>query len=334
MGMPVDLLAAAVAPRSGWAHDLRARLQSVSGSENFRGCGRPWAREVRVVMAPTGETRRLGMHLCASCWVCPVCWSRRRQTERAEIGHAAGLWCAAGAGLAATVVTVPHRAGEPLEAVWGRLDGDAAQLRSGAARKAFARYGVAAVTRVNEVSWGPNGWHPHQHLLWWLEAPWDGPTEAGVIEWWRTWRRRHWEKKRHSPLYKPEHDPFLPDVHQIEPADIDATAGHLTKGPSRNTIDRYWKAKAEGNEDLAAYLAPFAIGEQAADGDAEAMALWREYETATAGRHWIRWPDGWRERFGVGPGGRFPALDGDIVARFPASVGPVQGRDCAPRGVG
>lgn len=338
MATGVDLRAAVAAPERRWAHDLRAKLQTVTGLENFRQCGEPWAREVRVVMAPTGETRRHGIHSCTCVWVCPVCWSRRRIQERAEIAYAGGLWFAAGAGLATGVLTVPHHAGEPLEAVLGRLEDHVAGLRSGAARERLAGFGVDGILRATEITHGLNGWHPHIHLLFWLREPWDEPARAGMIEWWRTWRRRHWEKKRHSPLYKPEHDPYLPDVQTVQPADLDREAGHITKGASRSTEARYYRARVEGDDELAAYLAPFMFGEQAADGDPQAMDLWAEYETATARRHWLTWPRaGFRERFGLGPAGREPALEGEVVAVLPGANRRgdlVVGRGFAPGGGG
>lgn len=320
--MGVDLLAAAVEPRSGWAHDLRVKLQSVSSVENFRQCGQPWAREVKVVMAPTGETRRIGMHLCNSCWLCPICWSRRRIQERGEFVYAAGLWLAGGGGLATATVTVPHEAGEALEAVWDRLEDHAGGLlRAGGARTVLARHGVEGVLRATEITRGRNGWHPHQHLVLWTAEPVGDVFEAGLREWWRK-RREHWERKhRTKPELPPEREP-LEDVKRVEPENVEHVGGHVTKGPSSSTYERWAKAKAEGKDDLAEYLqqflAPFELGEQAADGDPEAMDAWAEYEETVPGRHWLRWPRGFRDQFGFGPARSEPAFEGELVATVPA----------------
>jgi hypothetical protein len=182
------------------------------------------------------------------------------------------------------------------------------------------------------MTYGGHGWHPHQHQLLWLARPLTPETEAGLREWWEGWRRRHWERKRNLPYYRPETDPFgpygvpggkkpkrdlLPDVRHVEPANIEPVATHITKGPSTTTEDRYYQALRDGNLALAQYLAPFAIGLQAAeeqDVDGEAQALWTEYEEATLGMHWARWPrGGFRDRFGFGPAGKTAALEGERV---------------------
>lgn len=352
MGVGTEIFTEPVAARNTWAHDMRAKLQTISRHESFCQCGKPWASMVRVIMAPTGETRRLGIHSCCCVWVCPVCWARRRYQERAEISFAAGMWLAGGGGLATVTLTVPHAKGEPLAEVLERLDDFASTLRSGAGRVALKGFGVEEVLRATEITSGVNGWHPHQHWLMWLREPWDEPTVAGVREWWEKWRRRHWERKRKEPYYDPNKDPYgpwgnppsdkprrdwLPDVQTVEPHNVEPVSNHITKGPSHDTYERWAKAKAEGREDEANYLqqflSPFELGEAGADGDEEAVDLWREYETATAGMHWLRWPrGGFRDRFGMGPAGKEPALEGAEVARYaatpeaPPSLPPVMGR--------
>lgn len=327
-----------------------------------------------MLMAPTGETRRLGVHSCTCVHLCPVCWARRRIQERAEIVFAGGLWLAAGAGLATASLTVPHEVGEPLATVTARVDSLADYLRAGRARAELRDlFGVEAILRASEVthSWR-SGWHPHQHLLLWLREPWDEPMQAGVREWWRR-QREKWRKRR-APEAQPERDPRFVDDPNVELADLGRLGGHITKGPSRTTLDRYYDAEDSGNFELADYLgdfvpeplkrprpvspggpagpggpsipgpgarktlAPFELGALAAAGDVPALRLFAEYEQATANTQWIRWPNGWRSRFGFGTAGRVPALEGEIVASVPSGLnrrneGPVLERPFRP-GVG
>lgn len=298
------------APAMSWAHAMRSTLQRVSAVEDFRRCGQQWAREVRVVMAPTGETRRRGFHSCGSVWLCPVCWSTRRIQERAEIRWAGEQWFVAGGGMARWTLTTPHGAGEPLDEVWSRVDVESRWLRADR-RPLRDDFGVEHLIRATEVTYGGNGWHPHEHWLLFTRTPWAEPERAGL---WR-WIRDRWRKRDtvnpHSPLYKPEKVPQDPST--ITPAELDGVAGHLTKGGSRSTEERYWKAKETGNDDLAAYLAPFALGEEAAGGDQVALARWREYEQTTRGRQWLRWSNGSRARFGLGQAGRSVPLDGETI---------------------
>lgn len=309
---------AAVEPRSSWAHTMRATLQTVSALENFRRCGKQWANEVRVVMAPTGETRRLGIHYCSNVHICPVCWSRRRIQERGELIFAGEQWLAAGGGLAAMVLTVPHAPEEALTVVQDRLSSWASVLRHGEGRRQLREsFGVEAILRATETTWNPMaGWHPHDHLWLWLAEPMSEPIQDGL---WR-WIKERWRRREKIPTDPGGGGMWLPkDVKPIEPAEVPTAAGHITKGGSRSTEERYWKAKEAGNEKLAAYLAPFAFGEEAAGagpGAPAAFAAWREYEAAVAGSQWIRWPNGWRARFGLGKAGKAPALDGEEIARY------------------
>jgi len=248
--------------------------------------------------------------------LCPVCWSRRRIQERGEIVFAGGLWLASGAGLASHAVTVPHSRWEPLETVTDRLEAFARSMRVGYGWRQLQELGVVGILRANEVTWSAkNGWHPHQHWLLWTDGP---PECARIGEWFRKWRdrwrRKHWEKQREEPYYVPEHDPYINDPSNIEPADLNRIGGHTTKGPSRSTIERYYKARRDGEEDLERYLAPFVLGDLAADGDVQALAAWREYEQTVAGSQWLRWPNGFRARFGFGEAGKQPALEGELVA--------------------
>jgi hypothetical protein len=297
--------------RPTWAHALRGALQTITPIDDFRRCGQQWRTAgVEVVVAPTGETRRIGYHSCGSVWLCPVCWSTRRIQERAEIRFAGEQWYGSGGGLGRFTLTVPHDAGETLDDVWSRLDDVSVWLRRARQRAVLrADFGVEHIIRAVEITWGGNGWHPHEHWIAFTRSPWDEPTRAGLFRWIRDrWRKRD-TVNPHSPLYKPER--VRPqDPQTLAPGDLDAASGHFTKGGSRSTEERYWKALGAGNDDLAAYLAPFAFGEEAANGDPAALALWVEYAQTTRGRPWIRWSNGSRPAFGLGVAGRQAPLDG------------------------
>lgn len=302
-----------VQTQTSWAHALRERLQSVSEAPSFQRCGRPWKGQVEIVRARSGETRAYGVHSCGMIGLCPVCWSRRRIMERAELVMAGEQWFASGGALEVATLTVPHHAAEPLVAVRDRLETYAAPLRTGKSGVAMrAAYGIEGIWRATETTYGPNGWHPHQHLLLWLQTEWTREIRAAF---WRRW----WEKirrKRPEPARPEERPPG--DSQNLPPEDLEREAGHLTKGPSRSTEERYERALAEGNDDLAQYLAPFVFGGLASAGDRQALAVWREYETATARLQIFRWPNGWRDRFGLDRAGAYSPFEGETVTSFPA----------------
>jgi hypothetical protein len=306
----MDVQTRAPAREITWAHAMRATLQRVTTLDNFRACGQQWRHAgAEVVMAPTGETRRHGFHLCSSWWVCPVCWSTRRRFERGAIVWAGEQWFAAGGGLGRITVTVPHQTGEALADVWARVDDESRGLRAGRARATLrADFGVEHIIRAVEITHGLHGWHPHEHWLVFTRTPWDQPTRAGLWRWWRERRRTRTNPKvpwrEPLPEYRPQ------DPQSVEPADLGTVAGHMTKGGSSTTEDRYYQALHNGNQELAQYLAPFVFGEEAAGGDPAALALWTEYEETTHGRHAVVWSNGARDRFGISPE---PALVGDTI---------------------
>lgn len=310
-----------VARGERWVFAMRSALQSVSASENFQQCGKPWKKWVGIKVAPGGaEIRADGIHSCRSAWLCPVCWRTRRTQERGEIEYACEMWTGGGGGIVSTAITVPHHLGEPLVDVWSRVDAWSLALRSGQARVAMRRdFGVERIIRAVEMTYGANGWHPHEHWLLFANEPMDEATRAGLWRWIRERHKRH-KPHRRTPT-KPElwPTPYRPqDVRTVDPANHGAVANHITKGASATTEERYYKAVENGQDELARYLAPFLFGEQAALGDPQALSLWREYEEATFGRQWIRWSNGFRSDLALPPAGRWPAMDGEVAQYVPA----------------
>lgn len=307
-----------VAVRRGepWVYAMRATLQRVSTLDNVRNCGKPWKDWVGVKVSLGGqEWRADGVHSCCSCWLCPVCWSARRIQERGEIVYASESWAGSGGGMATTTITVPHRLGESLDDVWGRVRFASEDIRSRRARATLRDdFGIEHIIRATEITFGRNGWHPHEHWLMFVRGPVTEVFEAGLFRWIRDrWRKRA-TVNPNSPLYRPEKDPYLPqDVRRVDPENYQRVANHITKGGSKSTEERFWQAMESENEELAAYLAPFVIGEQAAAGDTAMLAVWREYEATTFGKSWIRWSNGFRSDLGLGAAGTVPAMEGDVV---------------------
>lgn len=178
-----------VATLERWA--LHAVAQEVLGKtkHRVRGCCRWMARRKGEEGAPRGVQvyRSLehgtcsygGLQTCGSVWVCPVCGAKITERRRVELKHAIEIHKERGGGVALLTLTHPHTKAD-------RLADLLAAEQKAMTRFFGSRSGVelmAAMGRVGHVrAWevthgrkrGPgrdNGWHPHFHILLFLERP-------------------------------------------------------------------------------------------------------------------------------------------------------------------
>lgn len=112
-----------------------------------------------------------GLQVCGSVWVCPVCAAKIAERRRAELVAATSWAKAEGLGVSLVTLTVPHGLGddladmlEKMRCAYDRLSG----TRAGKAAKKTLR--TVGTVRAWEVTDGPNGFHPHFHVLWFSEV--------------------------------------------------------------------------------------------------------------------------------------------------------------------
>lgn len=110
----------------------------------------------------------IGLRQCNKAWQCPTC-AKARQAADARVLHAANLGFRSavdGAEVYMMTLTIPHRAGQTLAELRQAVTRAYQRTHAGKAelvkRKRFAiRWSV----RRLEVTWGPNGPHPHVHAM-------------------------------------------------------------------------------------------------------------------------------------------------------------------------
>jgi hypothetical protein len=165
------------------------------------------------------------------------------------------------------------------------------------------RWGIVGTTRTIEITYGANGWHSHAHVLIWTEEPaTEARAEAIEGELFTRWAKRCRAVGLPSPARG-----------EIRPADgkrigkgVDVTAATMEKG---DALARYVVKLQEGgslaNEMTRADLkvtrgqkgrTALELAAIAAQGSAEAVELWREYEFATRGVQCLTWSHGLRDR--------------------------------------
>lgn len=132
-------------------------------------CGyAPVAEHVTCILNGEGRARWDGVQRCGSVWECPTCQARIKAHRAEEI-----TYCVESHGrerVAFLTLTVRHGLGNDLLKLrQGVADAWRATTRGAAWKRFGAAMGWWGTVRALEVTHGENGWHPHLHLLAFLE---------------------------------------------------------------------------------------------------------------------------------------------------------------------
>lgn len=154
---------------------LREGLARFSTDPRVCACGRRrvvggQAPEVRATEGAGGRrvAHFAGVQLCGKVWACPVCAPRIRHERARELDETLTRWvCGNGAGsVMLMTLTMPHDHGESLADLRVTVRESFRALTSGSQwDKARKRYGLAHCVVALDVTHGPNGWHPHLHVI-------------------------------------------------------------------------------------------------------------------------------------------------------------------------
>jgi hypothetical protein len=299
----------------------------VTGLDRVRACGRflhGGAEYVTVRVNASGVAGFTGLQTCGSVWACPVCSAAIRQGRSLEVEHAATEHARAGGRLVFVTFTLPHTVRDTLTDLLSELNGAWKRVQqSRGFRGRRAALGIASV-RSLEVTYGRNGWHPHLHLLLFIDEGSDDALAdlAGYLD--AAWADAVERGGRKRPN---EHGT------RVQPVTLGAAATlakYLTK--VQDAHGDAWSVGAEmARGDLKSgrrhdSLTPFDLAEHAAAGDRRGLALWREYEEATRGRRCLTWTVGLRERYGLPDEVEDLALSEDGTAQAVAVLSPLDWR--------
>lgn len=163
-----------------WGQSQKWQLQAVAKSllpdsrlsicmHNIRG----GKSEVDVHRsADSGRAYYSNLMVCGSVWACPVCAAKIQAVRAAEVRAAIDAHVATGGAVVMATFTVPHSRGDDLGDLLQRFNDAVRKLRQ---QRAYVRlseaFGIVGSIRALEVtySWA-NGWHPHVHMLLFLES--------------------------------------------------------------------------------------------------------------------------------------------------------------------
>jgi hypothetical protein len=192
--------------------------------------------------------------------------------------------------------TLPHDAGDRLAATFDTVANGFRRVISGRAWQQVKRdLGVRGTIRSAEVTHGPNGWHPHLHVLVFVEGVMSAQDVAALA----VYLRDRWAGFVTSAGYRTPHVLHGVDVQVCHHAE-DAGA-YLAKTQEGKSVGNE-VARGDLKSGRGDHRTPLQLLEWFREtGDAEALGLWREYERATHGRQRITWSRGLRELVGAAP---------------------------------
>jgi hypothetical protein len=268
-------------------YDLRDRLRPFS-EPRVAACGRKRiAFEVEVVrgrrVRPDGSgydhAYFRGLARCGSVWECPACGLQIRTKRAGELKRAADAW--GPESIAMLSLTVRHGLGDDLRAVRRGLADSFRRLINGAPWKRFCeKYGLRHHVRSIEVTHGQHGWHPHLHVLFFL----DGKLSQDALSKATIWLQLRWAQCVRRALGSE----FVPNEHGVDLRES-KRADYLAKFSFELTDPGTKRARGKNRT-------PLQIAESTATGKRDADALlWRAYCEGMRGAKMLTWSRGLRE---------------------------------------
>jgi hypothetical protein len=268
----------------------------------------------------SGAAGYSGLAKCGSPWSCPVCAAKIARTRADDLEHVLRWAVEQGHTVAMVTLTSRHSAGMRLKdcwdattTAWGRTtsgrawagESDTAYRKrldnwaaKGSRRKRpvqglgiVQRYSVLGFARALEVTHGENGWHVHLHVVMIFEGA-QSPamiTTAAEDMW------PAWEKGLASKGYTALRDHGGLDVRVSTGEVAEGLAQYFTKQLALEATNGGNKI-GRGKESRSPFQIAWAIF---ADGDADSLDLWQEWERVSKGRKQLTWSNGLRELAGL-----------------------------------
>lgn len=149
---------------------LLSTLQAITTRPRTQACG--WRRINRhnapKIVLQNGVAHVAGTQRCGSVWHCPICAPKIRQARAEELDVVLREWLDGrdDGSVQLWTLTQPHTNGEPLAMLRATIKAAWRQICSGRAWQGTReRFGISYQVTALDVTHGPNGWHPHLHVL-------------------------------------------------------------------------------------------------------------------------------------------------------------------------
>lgn len=250
------------------------------------------------VRVKNGHAGFAGLVSCGSVWICPVCQCKIMARRALEIGSVVAAASAEGIPIGFCTLTLRHGRKDALRDTW---DGVAKGWSRATSGKGWALdrqlFDVLGYIRVQEVTYGRNGWHPHVHALFIGEGfRSESDLEEFMGRLWKRWSAGVQSAGLRAPL------PQASDS-RIVGGDLYGTklGEYLAKGAGAagsigmeltSTQSKIARARHSTHS-------VWELLDQAIDGEVAGLARWWEWEKASKNRRQISWSRGLRDRFAL-----------------------------------
>jgi hypothetical protein len=250
---------------------------------------------VGVYRAVDGSRARFsGLIMCGSGWTCPICGLVIAEERRAELSAGMVAWTKSGGRAHLLTYTFPHESDEALADLLPAFA--QARQRFQASRtwkRVKAAAGLAGTVTSLEVTHGVNGWHPHLHQLWFTGRSLTEQESAQLVAEW----------VRQLVAAGLGGRPQLADMmaHALDIRGGEDAAAYVTKYGREES----WGLSSEltrthAKESDAEHVKPFGLLRLAADGNARAGELFKEFAEAFFGKRLLTWSPGLRDKLKLG----------------------------------
>jgi hypothetical protein len=277
----------------------RSRLMAaLLEHKDLTGCHR-WARSsselVAVARKPGGAAYLGGVQRCGLVHLCSHCQGLIASRRAVEIQQAIDGWSAEGGDVLMVTLTLSHGPAHPLADTLGALKAAGRRLAQHRAFKAAtAAAGFIGRVVATELTHGEaNGWHPHQHQLWFVRRGVDQAALQAVLA--DAWRASI------------EAEGFGASVaHGVKVNGARRAAGYVAKmaaGDGWGMADEIARAASKTGRQgsRSVWQLVDVLGDAAAPAEARQRdaRLLREYADATHGTRALSWSPGLKRRFEV-----------------------------------
>lgn len=230
---------------------------------------------------------------CKSVWSCPVCGGIIRAARGREISEGVTNWMDAGHGVYLVTVTIRHSRSDSLKSLLDTLSDAWRRVVSGSVwQRLKAEWGLRGYTRTLEINYGPNGWHPHFHFLFY--------TDKAASDWVAAHMRSCVYQRFSDALLRAGASPGnVPDVRYGVDVQPVLTNGRVVSGYVSKLCTLAAEVTLSGVKSgrLPGHFDAFQLLDVSSSW---AVAAWSEYVTATKGKRSIYFSRGLRDLLGLG----------------------------------
>ena len=246
---------------------------------------------VGLIRHADGRADYAGVVTCGSVWSCPVCANKIQEVRRAEVCQAMEWAYANGFKCVMITLTFPHQWGDDLKQLLALQAKAFRKLRGGKAwTKLRQRYGQEGLIRSLEITHGQNGWHPHTHEIWIVDAKADAQALQDEIT--DRWIAACQAVGLSAPEQEWDHR-----LHGVDVMDNASSSDYMSK---QNHDGASWGADHEATKTSSKAArgksrSPFQILASAAENSYDAK-LYTDYTFALKGRAQLFWSRGLKAR--------------------------------------